>query len=78
MRNSSLYVKVAKTTIIPANHVGNVMGVINNFETIRRNPIVVTSNQNSQKEIQLFQQPIKTVGFISQTLSISTIQQINR
>ena len=41
--------KVAKNTIIPANYVGTVKGVINNFETIRKegNPIVLTTNQNS-------------------------------
>ena len=40
--------KDAKTTIIPANHVDTVKGVINNFETIRKgNPIVLTTNQNS-------------------------------
>ena len=46
---SSLYAKIAKTTIMPANHVGTVKGVINNLETIRKegNPIVLTTNQNS-------------------------------
>ena len=45
---SSLYVKVAKTAIIPAKHVGTVKGVLNNFETIKKekNPIVLTTNQN--------------------------------